>query len=363
MGVSGYDQILIGAIMWDISKIKITMEMLSLIAEIDEFKGAWQLLGRLTPERLQQLKKIATVESIGSSTRIEGAKLSDREVEKLFSNLNSHSFVSRDEQEVAGYGYVCEEVLLHFESIGITENMIKQLHGWLLKYSDKDQRHKGEYKKLPNNIEAFDETGKSLGIIIETASPFETPFKMEELIYWTSSQLERKTLHPLLVIGIFVVVFLAIHPFQDGNGRLSRILTTLLLLKMGYHYAPYSSLESIIERNKESYYLALRKTQSSLKTDSSDLEPWLMFFLRALQKQKVHLEQKVACETAVYLHLPELSSRIIGLVHDHGRLGIGDIEKMTGANRNTLKKHLKNLVQAGTLIQLGKGKGTWYTLQ
>ncbi len=349
--------------MWDISKITITLEMLSLIAEIDEFKGAWQLLGRLTPERLQQLKKIATIESIGSSTRIEGSKLSDREVERLFSNLNSHSFVSRDEQEVAGYAYVCEEIFQGFESIGFSENIIRQLHGWLLKFSDKDQRHRGEYKKLSNNIEAFDEKGKSLGILFETASPFETPLKMRELMDWTSSQLEQKTLHPLLILGIFVVVFLAIHPFQDGNGRLSRVLTTLLLLKSGYLYVQYSSLESIIERNKESYYLALRKTQNNLKSDSPDFGPWLLFFLRALQKQKVHLEQKMAREKALFLHIPELSSRIITLIHDHGRLGIGDLEKMTGANRNTLKKHLKDLVEAGTLLKLGKGKATWYTLQ
>lgn len=348
--------------MWDLSKLAITAEMLNLIAEIDEFKGAWQLLGRLAPDRLQQLRKVATIESIGSSTRIEGAKLSDKEVEALLSNVEAHSFASRDEQEVAGYAFVCEEIFQGFTSIGWSENIIKQLHGWLLQYSDKDQRHRGHYKTIANNIEAFDERGKSLGVVFETTSPFETPLKMQELIFWTASQLDQKNLHPLLIIGIFVAVFLAIHPFEDGNGRLSRILTTLLLLKSGYHYMPYSSLESVIERNKESYYLALRRTQGSLKLDNPDFTPWLLFFLRSLHKQKVHLEQKVTREKALLAHLPELSAQIIHLVGEQGRLGIQDIEILTGANRHTLKKHLTSLVRAGSLIRVGKGKATQYGL-
>ena len=348
--------------MWDLSKITITSEMLSLIGEIDEFKGTWQLLGILAPDRLQSLRKVATIESIGSSTRIEGSKLSDREVEKLLSNINIGSFVSRDEQEVAGYAFVCEEVFQGFESIPLSENIIKQLHGWLLQYSTKDQRHKGEYKKLSNNVEAFDESGKSIGIVFETASPFDTPAKMQELVLWARENLETKALHPLLVIGIFVVTFLAIHPFQDGNGRLSRILTTLLLLKTGYLYAPYSSLESIIERSKESYYLALRRTQASLRTEP-DFSAWLIFFLRSLQKQKTHLEQKVSREKELGLHMPELTSKIVSLIHEHGRMSISDIEKMTGENRNSIKKHLAKLVEKGTILQLGKGRAPWYVLQ
>ena len=346
----------------DFSKIVIRPEMLTLIGEIDEFKGAWMLLGRLTPERLGALRKVATIESIGSSTRIEGSKLSDREVERLLSNLETYSFVSRDEQEVAGYAYVCDEIFQSFESINFSENIIKQLRGWLLKFSDKDQGHRGDYKKFPNNVEAFDVSGKSIGIVFETASAFETPMKMQELVLCTRESLENRSLHPLLVIGIFVVVFLAIHPFQDGNGRLSRVLTTLLLLKAGYAYVPYSSLESIIERNKESYYLALRKTQGSLKSNVPDFSSWLLFFLRALQKQKTHLQHKVSKERGLMFHMPELSSQILGLIQGHGKLGIGDIEKMTGANRNTLKRHMANLEAQGHILRLGKARATWYTL-
>lgn len=342
------------------AQIFITPEMLMLISELDRFKSAWKLLGTLEPERLNVLRKVATIESIGSSTRIEGSALTDREVEKILLNLKSDSFGSRDEQEVAGYACVCEEICQGFESITFSENVIKQLHGWLLKFSDKDERHRGEYKKLSNNVEAFDESGKSLGIIFETASPFETPMRMEELISWTREQLFAKELHSLLTIGIFVVVFLAIHPFQDGNGRLSRLLTTLLLLQTGYAYVPYSSLESVIERNKESYYLALRRTQGALKSDNPDFTPWLIFFLRGLQKQKAHLESKV--ESEQHLYLPELSSQILQYIREHGRMTIGNMVDFSQANRNTLKKHLAELVKNRYILKYGKGRATWYTL-
>lgn len=346
--------------MFSTSQIVITSEILMLISELDHFKGAWKLLGTLEPERLNALRKVATIESIGSSTRIEGSQLTDREVEQILLNLKSDSFGSRDEQEVAGYACVCEEICQGFESIVFSENVIKQLHGWLLRFSDKDERHRGEYKKLSNSVESFDVSGQSLGIIFETVSPFETPMKMEELIKWTREQLDVKELHPLLVIGIFVVTFLAIHPFQDGNGRLSRLLTTLLLLQSGYLYMPYSSLESVIERNKESYYLALRRTQGALKSEKPDFTPWLTFFLRALQKQKIHLQNKIEHER--HLHLPELSSHILQYIREHGRMTISNLSDFTKANRNTLKKHLAELAKDQYILKYGKGRATWYTL-
>ncbi len=345
----------------------ITPEMLKYITELDEFKAQWQFLGGLSPERLSNLKKVATIESIGSSTRIEGSKLSDTEVEALLSRLTTHSFRSRDEQEVAGYAQVCEEIFDSYQDIPFTENGIKQLHAWLLKYSDKDQRHRGDYKKFPNHVEAFDENGKSLGIIFETTSPFETPMKMQELIAWTSQTLQDRALHPLLIIALFVVSFLAIHPFQDGNGRLSRVLTTLLLLKSGYAYVPYSSLESVIEDNKERYYLALRRTQQTMKNNDPDWDPWILFFLKSLQKQKMALELKMAVKKTASLltsdlSMPELSARILALIRERGRISTGEIERITQAKRSTIVKHLNDLVRAQHLQMHGKGRGTWYTL-
>src|SRR5215831_16326287 len=196
----------------------LTSDLLRLVGEIDEFKGAWKAFGNLAPDRLATLRRVATVESVGASTRIEGAKLSDREVDILLSNLDLGSFRTRDEQEVAGYAEATNLVFESWHDIPLSENHIKQLHGILLKYSPRDDHHRGEYKKLQNNVEAFDQHGRSVGVIFETASPFDTPRLMEELVRWTVGELGGSKQHPLLVIAAFIVRFLAIHPFQDGNG-------------------------------------------------------------------------------------------------------------------------------------------------
>ena len=213
--------------------LQITTEILSLIARIDEFKGAWRALGTLAPDRLSALRKVATIESIGSSTRIEGSKLTDREVEKLLSHLAIQSFETRDEQEVAGYAELMDLVFNSWRDIPFNENHIKQLHQNLLRHSAKDARHRGQYKTNSNSVAAFDENGVQIGIVFETASSFDTPRLMVELLTWVKNERNKAALHPLLIIAIFVVVFLEIHPFQDGNGRLSRVLTTLLLIQAG----------------------------------------------------------------------------------------------------------------------------------
>jgi len=343
-----------------VESLNLSPEIVRLIGEIDEFKGAWKSYSLLEPERLRFLRKVATIESVGSSTRIEGSKLSDEAVEALLSRVGTATFRSRDEQEVGGYAFVSEEIFSNFEHIPFTENSIKQLHAWLLKYSEKDGCHRGDYKKISNNIEAFDESGKSLGVIFETASPFDTPFEMEELVLWVRESLEQKTVHPLIVVALFILCFLAIHPFQDGNGRLSRCLTTLLMLKCGYYFVPYSSLESIIEENKESYYLALRRSQQSLKKDNPDYQTWLLFFFRSLHKQATQLKLKVSQEHVLQSRLPELSASILHLLEQHVHLSIGQIEVLTKANRNTLKKHLESLVEKSLLLRQGKGRATFY---
>lgn len=343
----------------NLDTILITPAYLRLIAEIDEFKGSWKRMTRLQPERLHQLRKVATIESIGSSTRIEGSRLTDREVEDLLSRLETKSFRSRDEEEVAGYAELMDTIFSSFEVIPLTENYIKQLHGILLRYTVKDDYHKGSYKMVPNHVEAFDAGGKSLGIIFETTSPFDTPFQMSRLLEETRLRLNEKELHPLMVIGSFIVCFLAIHPFQDGNGRLSRALTTLLLLQAGYTYVPYVSLESIVEQNKEDYYLALRRTQTTLFSDHPNWEPWLNFFLLMLKKQKDLLSDQIALEEQI-TPLSLLSEQILILALERGRLTTGEIEIVLGVPRSTIKKHLSELVSSGNLIRQGKGRGAWY---
>lgn len=336
--------------------------MLALISKIDEFKGAWRALGTLAPERLLALRRVATIESIGSSTRIEGSKLSDREVETLLGLLEVKSFTTRDQQEVAGYAEVMELVFSAWEHIPVTENLIRQLHRDLLVYSEKDSWHRGDYKTTSNSVAAFNEEGKQLGIVFETATPFNTPRLMTELVAWYREAKEDGSLHSLFAVAVFVVVFLEIHPFQDGNGRLSRVLTTLLLLQAGYAYVPYSSLESIIERNKQGYYLALRQTQESIRSEAPNWQPWVLFFLRALKSQVVQLEIKVEREKLVLAALPQLSLKLLELTRAQGRMTVAAAGVLTGSNRNTIKAHLRKLVEAGHLSQQGTGRGVWYGL-
>ncbi|MDR1912512.1 MAG: Fic family protein [Helicobacteraceae bacterium] len=340
----------------DASSIIITPQILTMIAEIDAFNGAWKASKNLSVERLKSLKKVATIESVGSSNRIEGNKLTNKEIDALFDRVETRSFSSRDEQEVAGYAKLMETIFDHYEVIVFSENYIKQFHQILLSFTDKDEYHRGSYKKFDNFVCAYDQNGREIGVIFETASPFDTPRETSELIEWTRLQLNDGFLHPLLVIGLFVVWFLAIHPFQDGNGRLSRILTTLLLLKSGYLYVPYSSIEAIIENNKEGYYKVLRQTQGTFK-NKPDYTEWLTFFLRTLQKQKRHLEAKIDYS---HFSLSPLSDKIISLFDENDRLTTREIAKFLEANLHTVKKHIQKLVKMKLLTKYGSTRGSWY---
>ena len=341
-------------------QVTITNEILNLISEIDEFKGKWQAINTLSPDRLKMLKKSATIESIASSTRIEGVQLTDAQVETLLSKVRKKSFKSRDEEEVVGYSDAMDFILESFEDLKITENHIKQLHAILLKHSSKDIRHRGEYKKLDNHVVAIDAKGKEVGVIFKTTTPFKTPMKMADLIEWTNKAFELKEIHPLIITGIFIVVFLAIHPFQDGNGRISRILTNLLLLKLGYSYIQYSSLESIIEDNKDAYYKNLRDCQITLEAKKIKFENWILFFLKSLKKQKDNLEKKVKAEKILQENFGELHLEILKVLKNHNRLAVSEIQRLSGANRNTLKVKLRELVEMKKIKTFGKGRGVVY---
>ena len=344
-----------------LKNLVLTADLLRLVGEIDEFKGAWKAFGNLAPDRLATLRHVTTVESVGASTRIEGAKLTDREIDILLSNLDLGSFRTRDEQEVAGYAEATKLVFDSWHDIPLSENHIKQLHGILLKHSPRDERHRGEYKKLPNNVEAFDQHGRSVGIIFETATPFDTPRLMEELVSWTGRELAGTRHHPLLVIAVFIVRFLAVHPFQDGNGRLARVLTNLALLRSGYGYVPYSSLERVVEENREQYYRALRSAQGTLDKDESHLMDWIRFFLLCLLEQKTSLAEKVKNERLM-TSLSPIDEHLLQIARQHGRVTLTSAMALTKANRNTLKLHLRQLVQAGHLRLLGRGRSSWYEM-
>ena len=256
----------------------------SIITQIDQLQGQWIAGVKLSPQVLGRLKRSVLITSTGASTRIEGAKLSDEDIEKMMRGISIQKFTDRDKQEVQGYYELLENVFNSWKTIRFNEGIIKHFHSELLKYADKDQRHKGDYKKQENKVHMVNEAGESVGVLFDTTPAYLTSKEMQELVEWTDKALEEKKYHTLLIVANFIE-FLKIHPFQDGNGRVSRVLTNLLLLKESYEYMPYVSHEKLVEDNKPEYYIALRKSQKTMGSKKEDITPWLEFFFTTFLKQ------------------------------------------------------------------------------
>jgi Fic family protein len=330
-----------------------------LLNEIDSLKGQWIGGAKLNPQALGRLKRSVLITSAGASTRIEGAKLTDEEVEKLMAGISIKKFKDRDAQEVKGYFELLENVLDSWKHIPFNESSIKHLHNELLKYVAKDERHRGDYKKIENNVEMFDESGKSLGIIFKTAPAYLTPKLTQELIERTNDALTDKETHPLVAIGDFLVRFLAIHPFQDGNGRLSRILANLLMLKAGYAYVPYVSNEKLIEDNKSQYYVALRRSQKSIGAKSEDMIAWLEFFLNVCLEQAKLAIALLSRENLERLLSPKQLA-VWRYLENIIEATPGEIAKATGVARPTVSQALDVLLRLKKIERLGQGRTTRY---
>lgn len=334
-------------------------ELVRIIGELDHFRGTWRKMQEIRAERLMQLRQITTIESTASSTRIEGVELTDAEVARVLEGIRSDSFRARDEEEVKGYAELLTLIYESHPDIPLSENHVRQLHRILLGHSGKDERHRGEYKKLPNDVvrkrgEVVEE------VVFRTATPFDTPRLMEQLIAATNAALDDRTLHPLVVIGRLVVDFLAIHPFQDGNGRLARAVTTLLLLRTGYDYVPYASLERVIEDNKPQYYVALRESQLAMRDSPSDFGAWLLFFLRALKAQQESLASKLELEKAM-LDLSDIQQKIADLIAARVRMTGPEIARELGLTDRAARYHLDVLRSRGIVVARGKKRGSYYT--
>lgn len=331
-----------------------------LLGVIDTFKGSWNVLEQTKSGYLKELRKIATIESIGSSTRIEGATLTDREVEKLLNSVKISKLEKRDEQEVVGYYEALEIILENYQDISLTQNYIHQLHGILLKHSNKDQTHKGKFKNLSNQVVANYPDGTQR-IIFRTTEPHLTASEMEILMTWVDERLVKKDLHPLMIIACFVYEFLSIHPYQDGNGRLSRLLTTFLLLKSEYQFVQYISFEHIIESKKEAYYRALMDGQKNRYNKEERIDKWIVFFLESLVKLTQRLEVKYATYSKLKLSLNDRQQQIIAFVKEQKTVQIKQIEtELNIYSRNTIKKDLSYLVDEKLLIKTGAGRGVKY---
>jgi Fic family protein len=333
-------------------------ELLRLLGEIDEFKGYWRKLREIRAERLGELRQITTIESAGSSTRIEGAELSDAEVAQVLGGLSLDSFRARDESEVRGYGELLQLIFDHHTDLPLEERYILQLHGILLKYSEADAWHRGRWKKNPNHVEATYPDGRR-EVIFHTASPFDTPRLMAELIASTTVALATRVAHPVVVIARFIVDFLAIHPFQDGNGRLSRALTNLLLLRSGYDYVPYASLERVIEENKAAYYASLRTSQLAMRAEPGDFGEWLLFLLRALRAQQENLLSKLDVERSMQ-PLSAVQERILELIDRHGRVASALLASTLDLAPRTVRYHLDTLIRHGLVEAIGEKRGRTY---
>ena len=334
-------------------------EIWSKIAKIDEIKGRWTGGLRLSPQILIRLKKSVLVTSSGASTRIEGAKLSDAEVESFIQGVKPWKWESRDEQEVQGYYELLSNVFDTWRNLSFSESSLKHFHKELLKYVEKDERHRGEYKKGENSVKMFDADGKEIGVVFETTPAYLTPKKMQELVSFTLTALEEKNIHSLLVIGNFIVEFLRIHPFQDGNGRLSRVLTNLLLLKKDYAYAPYVSHEKLIEDNKENYYITLRRSQKSFGTEKEDITPWLDFFLTMLLKQSEMALELMESEQVEKLLSPKQLA-VWEYIQGVREATPSEIAEKTGVARPTVNQALTKLLKVERIEKISSGRSTRY---
>lgn len=337
----------------------VSSDILSKIARIDELKGQWTAGANLNPYLVGQLKRSVLITSTGASTRIEGAKLSDGDIEKLIQGLAIQKFADRDKQEVQGYFELLQNVFEAWESIKFSENSIKHLHKELLKYVDKDKLHRGEYKKQENKVEMVDAKGRRMGVLFDTTPAYLTPKYMQELVEWTQEALRSKAYHPLLIVGSFLVEFLNIHPFTDGNGRLSRILTNLLLLKEGYAYILYISHEKLIEDKKPDYYLALRKSQKTFKTKKESIIDWLNFFLQIILTQSQQAISLLSSEN-IELILSEKQLKIWGYLQEVKEATPQQIADRTEIARPTVNQTLAKLLKLKKIERLGLARSTRY---
>ena len=331
--------------------------MLKLIARIDELKGLWHGSAQLNPHVLKQLKASVIITSTGASTRIEGARMSDKEVERLIRGLHTKPPKGRDAEEVAGYADLLGRIFDNYKTFKLTEGLIFQFHDIELAFSIKDAAHKGKYKSSDNIVVARGSGGKEI-VLFRPTPPYLVKKEMDEALAWTHAALKEHSLHPLLVIANFIFEFLAIHPFHDGNGRLSRALTNLLLLQAGYEYIPYVSLEEIIENRKEAYYFSLRGAQRGRKTEHEDINTWIVFLLEALAAQAEQARGLIESKDPERL-LSERQLAVFRLFEDK-ELAPRDIATRTDIPMPTVKQVLARLVELKLIKRVGLGRATRY---
>lgn len=342
-------------------RIKFSNKILLRIGEIEELKGRWSGSLALNPRILGQLKRSVIITSTGSSTRIEGSKMTDKEVDRFLRGLNQNAPKGRDEEEVAGYADVLGRIFDHYDTLKITEGRILQLHELMLKFSKKDELHRGKYKTKDNTV-AIVENGEIKKILFNPTPPWLVKKEMDDVLFWLEENLKKKDIHPLVIIANFIFEFLAIHPFEDGNGRLSRALTNLMLLRQGYAFVPYVSLEEIIETRQSDYYISLRHAQKNHKTDDENIEPWILFFLDCILAQTKQALKLLDGNDPLKL-LSEIQKQVYEYIILGGEYSVSEIQKATNISLPTIKQALSRLVEHRLVERLGQGRATRYKKQ
>lgn len=332
-------------------------KLINELSQIDKFGGSWTAIEKREGQSLKQLKSIATVRSVGASTRIEGSKMTNDEVERLIKNLAVAKLEERDAQEVAGYYETLDIISESFRDIDITENNLKMLHNILMKHSEKDAWHRGDYKQHSNVVEAT-QTDGSKQVVFRTAEPgFATEDAMRQLIGWCNGD---NTTPPIIRVAIFVYDFLSIHPFQDGNGRLSRLLATLLMLRQGYSWIQYVSFEHEIESRKREYYAVLMQCQG--QRPGEDVYSWITFFLNCLSNIQQQLMAKLQTSSSLSKISPR-EKKIYTFIENHPGCQSGEISKKLDIPLPTVKRILMEMLERKLLVKHGIGKGTNYTVE
>jgi Fic family protein len=337
--------------------LNIDWELIRLISQIDRFDASWTTIEKKESQSLKQLKTIATVRSVGASTRIEGSKMSDEEVEILLKEIDITKIADRDSQEVVGYFETLDLISDSYEDIAISESSLKNLHNILLKYSEKDDWHKGDYKQHSNAVEAKLPDGTRQIIFQTTEAGFPTHDAMRMLIDWYQNDDET---HPLVKCALFAYEFVSIHPFQDGNGRLSRLLSTLLLLKHGYNWIQYVSFEHEIENRKTEYYRVLRSCQA--QRPNENVTEWIRFFFDALGNIQRQLMIKLESK-GVETRLSPREKSILTFIENNAGCKSGDIAKRLGIPNPTVKRILPALIEKNLIEKFGTGPGTNYSIK
>jgi Fic family protein len=332
------------------------MELMQELSQLDRFDAKWQAIERREQKTLKELKSIATVRSVGASTRIEGSHLSDKEVEILLENLDIKKLTERDQQEVVGYYETLNLIGESYRDIPVSESSIKHLHNVLMKHSTKDDYHKGNYKININRVERNEIDGSKRTIFEPSPPGWATQDAMTQLIDWYNND---STTHSLIRSALFIYEFLSIHPFEDGNGRLSRLLATLLLMKSGYVWIEYVSFEHEIEHRKKEYYKKLMEAQRN--RPGEDVTEWVCFFLDCLKNIQNQLLQKVE-EKEKRESVGVREQHIYAMVENNPGISSGEIAERLKIPNSTVKRILADLVSSRNLIVHGAGRGTRYSI-